>query len=133
MIERGVAMPQSKKRIEHDEIVRRFGGRLREVRQSRGMTQAELAGLAEVSTAYVGRLERGGAAPGIDLVARRAKALGTTAADLLPAAPPPDTEAVLREQARRRFDALIRTEDRATLALLAQLLARLSETTSPDR
>jgi hypothetical protein len=37
-----------------------------------------------------------------------AAALGTTAADLLPASPPPDAAAVLREQCRRLFEALVR-------------------------
>jgi transcriptional regulator with XRE-family HTH domain len=126
-------MARSKKQIQHDEIVRRFGDRLRQVRLSRGMTQAELARRAEVSGAYVGRLERGRAAPGIDFVARLATALGTTAADLLPASTPPDAVAVLRERIRSLFDDLIRTEDEATLSLLAQFLARLSETSSTDR
>lgn len=122
-------MPGAKK-IDHHDIVRLFGARLKEVRTARGMTQAELAGRAEVSAAYVGRLERGGAAPGIDLVARLAVALGTTPAELLPASPPPDVSAVLRQQARTRFDALIRTNDPTVLSLLAQLLAHLSP---PDR
>jgi transcriptional regulator with XRE-family HTH domain len=120
-------MPRPKKRIEHDEVVRWFGGRLRQVRLSRGMTQAELAARASVSTAYVGRLERGGAAPGIDLVARLAAALGTIAADLLPASPAPHAAAVLREQCRRLFEGLVRSEDEATLSLLAQLLGRMAE------
>jgi transcriptional regulator with XRE-family HTH domain len=129
-IGRGKRMGKQKKQIEHDEIVRRFGNRLREIRTSRGMTQAELAEQANVSTAYVGRLERGGAAPGIDLVEKLARALGATAADMLPAAETPDPGAVLREQARRLFDALVQTEDQATLSLLTQILARLTQTTS---
>src|SRR5690242_9407373 len=108
-------MPGPKKTIQHDEVVLRFGDRLREVRLSRGMTQAELAGQANVSTAYVGRLERGKAAPGIDLVARLAQALGSTAADLLTTSARPEAAAVLRQQARRLFDALVRTEDQAVL------------------
>jgi len=67
-------MVRPRKEIDHDEIVRRFGNRLREVRLSMGMTQAELARRADVSVAYVGRLERGRAAPGIDLLARRRSA-----------------------------------------------------------
>ncbi|MCB9921814.1 MAG: helix-turn-helix transcriptional regulator [Planctomycetaceae bacterium] len=43
---------------------------MRELRRSRGMTQAELARLAQITTSYVGRLESGGAAPEIDLVDR---------------------------------------------------------------
>jgi transcriptional regulator with XRE-family HTH domain len=121
-------MAGARKQIEHDEIVRRFGERLREVRLSRGMTQAELSRRAEVSEAYIGRLERGRAAPGIDLVAKLAHALGAAAAELLPGTTQPDAVAVLREQARKLFNDLIRTEDRATLSLLSQFLARLSET-----
>jgi transcriptional regulator with XRE-family HTH domain len=92
------------------------------------MTQAELAEKANVSTAHVGRLERGRAAAGIDLVARLASALGTTPADVLPASESPDAVAVLREQTRRLFDSVLETGDEAVLSLLAQLLARLAET-----
>ena len=84
--------------INHDPIVARFGQRLRELRVSRGLTQAQLAERAEVSVSYITRLEAGSYAPGIDLVQKLAVALGITAADLLPAAdPPPDAVAALRE------------------------------------
>jgi transcriptional regulator with XRE-family HTH domain len=121
-------MAAGHKRIEYDDVVRRFAGRLRQVRAARGMTQLELATQAGVSVAYVGRLERGRAAPGIDLVAKLAKALGTAAGDLLPDHHPTDTPAVLRAQSRRLFGGLIDTADEATLSLLAQFLARLAET-----
>ena len=80
-------MPQRKKIIRHDEIVARFGQRLRELRLGTGMSQAELARQADVTTNYISRLEGGGAAPGIDLVARLALALGVPIADLLPTRP----------------------------------------------
>jgi transcriptional regulator with XRE-family HTH domain len=91
------------------------------------MTQAELGRRASVTASYVWRLESGGAAPGIDLVARLARALGTTSHDLLPEAAPPDTEAALRERARALFDALLAVADRETLLMLNPLLARLTE------
>jgi transcriptional regulator with XRE-family HTH domain len=120
-------MPRAKK-IKHDEIVTHFGQRLREVRLSRGMSQAELAKQAQVTTNYISKLEKGGSAAGIDLVARLATALGTTIADLLPTTPPPDDLAVLREQIRRLIDSVIESEDRQMLSHLAQFLMRLSET-----
>jgi transcriptional regulator with XRE-family HTH domain len=126
-------MAADRKRIEYDEVVRRFGGRLRQARAGRGMTQADLADRAGVSEAYVGRLERGRAAPGIDLVARLAKALGLPAADLLPDGPSSDGPAVLRDQARRLFDRVVGTDDEATLSLLAQILAKLAESAPPGR
>jgi transcriptional regulator with XRE-family HTH domain len=119
-----------KKTIRHDEIVARFGQRLRELRLSRGMSQAELARQAEVTTNYVSRLERGGAAPGIDLAARLAAALGIPLADMLPTTPHLDELAVTRQQARKLFEELLRSEDRAVLLLLTQVLARLSEATN---
>lgn len=123
-------MAGQKKHIDHDAVVRRFGERLRKVRLASGMTQADLAERAVATASYIGRLERGGAAPGIDLVARLAEALGTTIADLLPETDPPDRVSVLRDQARKTFATLIETDDPVTLELVAQLLARLAETTS---
>ena len=128
MRQREDAMPKSKKQIDHDPIVARFGQRLREVRANRGMTQAQLAETAQVTISYITRLESGTSAPGIDLVARFATALGTEIANLLPTNPLPDDLAVLRKQAKKLFDALLQTEDRETLSLLNQFLARLAET-----
>ena len=91
-------MAKRKVRIEHAEIVRRFGARLRELRLARGMTQAQLAEKSQVTPTYVGRLESGGAAPGIDLVDRLATALGTSVADLMPASDPPDKLEILRRR-----------------------------------
>ena len=120
-----------KRRIEHEEVVRLFAGRLREVRRSRGLTQADLARQARITASYVWRLESGGAAPGIDLVDRLARALGTTTHDLMPTSAAPDTGAYLRQQVRSLFDALLQSADRETLQMLCALLARLGE--SPIR
>jgi transcriptional regulator with XRE-family HTH domain len=120
-------MPTRRSGIRHAEIVRLFAARLRELRTARGMTQGELARQAVVTLSYVSRLENGGAAPGIDLVARLAEALGTTVADLLPSQTPPDTADVLRQRARRLFDGLLPKADRETLQLLVPFLARISE------
>lgn len=120
-------MAKRKPRIEQAEIVRHFGVRLREIRQSRGMTQAELADKAQVTTSHIWKLESGGAAPGIDLVERFAKALGTTIADLLPEGPTPDTIAVLREQANRHFETIVESGNRDILLVLNPFLATLVE------
>jgi transcriptional regulator with XRE-family HTH domain len=122
-----------KTRIEQDEVVRLFAARLREVRQSRGMTQAELSRRAHVTGSYIWRLESGGAAPGIGLVARLARALGTTSHDLMPATAPPDTMAMLRDQARELFEALLTAAERETLLMLNPLLARLVEASERRR
>lgn len=116
--------------FQHDEIVERFGLKLKELRLSRGMSQGELAGQAQVTTNYISRLEKGGAAPGIDLVARLAIALGVPIADLLPMKPQADDLTVARKQAKKLFDDLLLSEDRAVLIVLAQVLARLSEATN---
>jgi transcriptional regulator with XRE-family HTH domain len=123
-------MPRPKKTIRHDEIVARFGQRLREFRLARGMSQAELARQAEVTTNYVSRLEGGGAVPGIDLVARLCSALGVPVAELLPMTDPTPDLLVIRQQAKRLFESLLQTDDRAVLILLAQVLARLVEATN---
>jgi len=103
------------------------------LRRSRGMTQAELGRQAQVTTSYVWRLESGGAAPGIDLVDRLARALGTTTHDLLPTTAAPDTLTVLQAQGRRLFDALLQSADKETLQMLVPLLARLGESPTRNR
>ena len=124
-------MAKKKSKIRQAEIVQLFAVRLRELRNSRGMTQAELARAAKVTTSYVGRLEAGGASPGIDLVGRLAEALGMTIHDLLPTGAPSDTEEFLRERAESLFADLLKSADRETLMMLCPLLARLWE--SPIR
>lgn len=124
-------MPRKRPKTRHAEIVRLFSERLREVRRSRGMTQAELARQAAVTVSYIARLEAAGSAPGVDLLARLAAALGVTVHELLPTAPSPDTLAVLRDRARQLFEELLRSADREALQMLCQLLARLLE--SPRR
>ncbi len=116
-----------RKAKKHEEVVRLFAERLRESRRLRGFTQAALAEAAEISVTYISQLERGETAPGIDLVARLAVALGTTAGELLPAAVPPETAEVLREQAERLFDQLRQVGDREAFQVLNPLLALLVE------
>lgn len=124
-------MPRKRPKTRHAEIVRLFAERLREVRRSRGLTQAELARQAQVTVSYIARLEAAGSAPGVDLLARLASALGVTVQELLPATPSPDTLAVLRDRARHLFDALLQSADREALQMICQLFARLLE--SPRR
>lgn len=124
-------MPTRKRRIQHAEVVQLFAGRLREVRRSRGMTQADLARKANVTTSHIWKLESGGAAPGVDLADRLAKALGTTLSDLLPASQPPNDVPMLQLQARQLLESLLQSTDRETLLMLVPLLARLNE--SPTR
>jgi len=115
-------MASPKRRVRHAAIVGLFAARLREARVARGLTQAELAERAEVTVSYIWRLETGGAAPGIDLVDRLARAMGTTPAALL--ARPPDDREALRERARVLFEAVLASAGRDDLAALNEILAR---------
>lgn len=124
-------MPKPKATIKQAKIVEEFAARLRELRTSRGMTQAELARKAHVAVSYMWKLESGAAAPGIDLVERLASSLGTTVNDLFPTAAQPDPLPLLREQATKLFGTLLESADQPTLAMLCPLLARLAE--SPTR
>lgn len=91
------------------------------------MSQAELARLGQITTNYVSRLEGGGAAPGIDLVARLAAALRVPLVELLPMPTTAEDLPSLRERARRLADSVVANGDRAIVVLLTQVLSRLSE------
>jgi transcriptional regulator with XRE-family HTH domain len=116
-----------RKTKKRDPVVGRFAQRLRELRVLRGITQADLAASAEVSVSYVSELESGDTSPGIDLVARLAKALGTTLGDLLPGNDAPESLDELKERSRRAFEELLKTADREALLTLAPILALLIE------
>ena len=108
------------------DIVRLFATKLKELRASRGMTQAELAQKADVSATYISEMEHGDTTPGIDLIARLAGALGVAPSELLPpkgADPLP----VLRKQAKEMLEKLLRDGDVEAFLKLNPILALLVE------
>lgn len=66
-----------------DEILRKFGKRLRQIRTQRGITsQMDLANKAKLDRTYVGGVERGERNVGLKNIERFAKALGVNIEDL---------------------------------------------------
>ena len=61
-----------------------LGGRLRAIRESRGLTQAQLAMKARVPRTYVSRIEHAHLLPGLGVAQRLADALGVGLLDLVP-------------------------------------------------
>lgn len=59
------------------------GGNVRRLRQSKGLTQEELAFGAEIDLTYVGGIERGRRNPSLLVMARIANALSVKLQDLL--------------------------------------------------
>jgi transcriptional regulator with XRE-family HTH domain len=129
----GCYMPRRKRRIKQADIVQVFAERLRSVRISREMTQRDLAHLAHVTLSYISRLEAGGAAPGIDLLERLAKALQVGLSDLLPVPSIPETADGIRAQIKSRFDALLAKAGRETMNMLNVLVMTLAESPAANR
>jgi len=65
---------------------------VRNARLARGIAQEELAALAEIERSHMGKIERGEHLPTLALILKIAKALNTSAADLMA-----DTEANLNK------------------------------------
>ena len=120
-------MAEPKNRTAHAPVVGRFAARLRELRRSRGLTQAELARKSKVALSYIGRLEGGLSAPGIDLADRLATALGVGPEELVRAEGERDPLPVLREQARTLCETLVADAGEETLLLLNPLLVKMIE------
>jgi transcriptional regulator with XRE-family HTH domain len=80
-----------------------------------------------VTATDVSKLESAGAAPGIDLADKLATALGVNLADLFPLPLKGDPATVSRAHARHLFDALLKSADQQTFALLNPFLALLVE------
>jgi len=122
----GKSMGNARKRIRHADVVRGFATRLRQLRHSRGMSQSELASRAQVHWTYVGRLERGEATPGLDLVGRLADALNSSLIELLPDQAI-DPIVLLQKQARAKFEAIVGLGDASALGFLNAFLMMLEE------
>jgi transcriptional regulator with XRE-family HTH domain len=123
----------AKRSIRHADIVRHFAERLRALRRSRGMTQRDLAGRANVTVSYVSTLEAGAAAPGIDLLERLARALQADVTDLLPSPTGPETPQALRQQVERVFESVLAKAGPDSLSMLRSLLERLAESPATSR
>lgn len=108
------------------EIVRQFAARLKELRTSRGMTQADLAQKADISPTYISELETADTTPGIDVIARLAGALSVAPSELLPSEEE-DSLPVLKEQAKKLVETLLKSGDVEAFLKLNPLLALLVE------
>jgi transcriptional regulator with XRE-family HTH domain len=75
-----------------------FGRRLRELRQTRNLTQEGLAEAADLSGNYISDLELGLKVPSLTIIVRLSQALDVAAADLLTAF---TREAVKKMKVRR--------------------------------
>jgi len=65
-----------------EDIRKRLGMRIREMRKSAGITQEELGERASLNYKFIGELERGRVNVGLDSIARIAGALGVKIGDL---------------------------------------------------
>lgn len=68
--------------VKHDSVLISLGKNVRQAREKKELTQEKLAEIAEIDPTYVSGIERGLRNPGIKNVARIAKALGITTAEL---------------------------------------------------
>jgi transcriptional regulator with XRE-family HTH domain len=67
--------------MKNEDVKRQFGETVRELRKAAGLSQEELADLAELDRSYVGCVERGERNLSIENVCKLAKAIGVSPAD----------------------------------------------------
>ncbi len=66
------------------ETIKRIGIRLRDIRQSKHLTQLEVADKAGISTNYYARIERGDTGISMEIFEKVVKALKVRSSDVLP-------------------------------------------------
>ena len=94
----------------------RFSQQLRQTRRNIGMSQQELAFKAHVNTGYIGKLERAESAPGLDMVARLAEALGIEPAQFLTGtASKKENIAAVKAHVQKQVDKLLKRDDSVAL------------------
>ena len=68
--------------LKHDSVLAALGQNVRQARETKQLTQEKLAEFSGLDPTYISGIERGLRNPGIKNVARIAKALGFTTAEL---------------------------------------------------
>ncbi len=112
-----------RKRIKHDPIVLTFADRLRTARRKLGMSQQALARAAQVTTNYIGLLERGEVSPGLDMVGRLARTLGIDPTEMIAEPGRKSTSLeVAKEQLRRHIEDFLAHDDLAAVQAMALLV-----------
>ncbi|MDA3147364.1 helix-turn-helix transcriptional regulator [Leucobacter sp. UCMA 4100] len=86
---------------EHLRIARIVGNKIRSRRRAIGISQQDLADMAEIHLTSLSRIERGITTPKVDMLARLATALDTTTADLVSGI----TDSDVHPKERRRITA----------------------------
>lgn len=71
------------------------GQKIKEIRQERGYSLRALAKRADVSVAYLSKLERNESSPTVGLLTRLAEALGVAVDELVDSTPPAEEQAAL--------------------------------------
>lgn len=97
-----------------------IGKHIQEMRQARGLTQADLAEICDLSVQYISYLENGNKHPGLETLLKLASALGTTVDALLLGNQPKDRLAYQRE-IKEILDDCDESERRYFLYALRQL------------
>ena len=82
------------------ELLKRLGGRVKEIRKARGITQESLAELIEMSPQYLSRIEGGYQSPSVEMLAKLAGALEVERRELFEFGQP-GTIKELRETVRK--------------------------------
>ena len=88
-------------------IKKLLGSNIKAYRRDRGVSQAELAEMADMATNYLGLIEGGKKFPSADMIERIAVALGKDTPDLFTIAP---TQQCWKEQILAKISALIEGE-----------------------
>lgn len=67
-----------------DSTTKKVAKKLKSLRLDRGLTQADVAEKAKMSTNYYAKIERGELRPSVDIYERIAKALKVTSSEIFP-------------------------------------------------
>jgi transcriptional regulator with XRE-family HTH domain len=104
-----------------------IGGRIRQVRVAKGLTQVDLAAAIGVSRAHLTNVEGGNGGLALDKLSILARETGTTVAWLIGEAMPADRE---RAELLAAYDAMNKEQRQALLAM-AQVVARRDAAEEP--
>lgn len=104
----------------------KLGEKIQKVRKQKGLTQAQLAELLNLSTNFIGYIERGVQAPSLSTLGKIAEALGVNVGMLFCNIDVPSVKPDKKEQRINQIISTVRDMDIDDVKLLLKLIKRLS-------
>lgn len=105
-----------------EQVVKRLGARIRQLRKAQKLTQSQLAEKTDLSDNYIGNIERGSRSASVEVLERIAQALQISLKELFDFPAP----ASYQEQLLSQLNGLLKNKSTEDIELILKMVKKIS-------